>query len=113
MSDLENAVIDIANMQADELFEERVHAVLCKALEFDRNQIPSMFSSTLISTIRHVVRQELTINAQTQYTQQQSVLVGGNYQVSGLISQQQGQYQASNTANPFQQASNKIDSLFK
>lgn len=109
MSDLENAVRDIANMQADELFEERVHAVLCKALEFDRNQVPSMFSSTLISTIRVVIRQELAMNTQTQYAQQQSGLVGGNYQVSGLSSQQQGQYaqqqqgyyQASNTANPF------------
>ena len=123
MSDLENAVIDIANMQADELFEERVHAVLCKALEFDRNQVPNLFSSTLISTIRVVIRQELAMNAQTQNAQQKSGLVGGNYQVSGLvggnypvsglISQQQGYYQASNTASPFQQAFNEIDSLFK
>lgn len=113
MSDLENAVRDLANMQADELFEERVHAVLCKALVSDRNQIPSMFSSTLISAMRSAVRQELALNAQTQYTQQQSGLVGGNYQVSGLISQQQGYYQASNTASPFQQAFNEIDSLFK
>jgi hypothetical protein len=105
MSDLENAVIDVANMQADELFAERVHKVLCEALGFGTDGVPfpkevSKFSIVLEMAIRNIIHNEISSKAQAQ-AQLSAVrgYVGNPHQ-----SQQAQQYQ------PSQQA---FDKLFK
>jgi len=103
MSDLENAVIDVANMQADELFAERVHKVLCEALGYGTDGVPfpkevSKLSTILEMTFRNMIHYELSRRAQSN-----SGLLGNAQQQYA-----QSPYSASNTANPFQQAFDKI-----
>jgi hypothetical protein len=103
MSDLENAVIDVANMQADELFAERVHKVLCEALGYGTDGVPitkqvTKFSIVLEMAIRNILTFELSRQAQSN-----SGLLGNAQQPYSQSQYSQSQYSASSTANPFQQ----------
>jgi len=88
MSDLENAVIDVANMQADELFAERVQRVICDSLGYDMDgrafpKEQTILCQALEGTIRNIIHNEISRRAQAY----------GNSSLQGNAQQGYPQYQ--------------------